>query len=86
MASPHQTRHGHIRETVYNTAMERLGPTTRKHRNRFDKKSTEIMQLLEDKRCAYRTHLDDPRSITKKDVLRNVRRSIQLKLGQMIHG
>ena len=70
-------------ETVYNTAMECLGPTTRKHKDRFDVNSTEIMQLLEDKHRAYRAHLDNPKSTAKKDILRNICTTIQLKLHQM---
>ena len=72
-----------LREIVYNTAMECLGPTTRKHKDWFDENSTEIMQLLEDKHRAYRAHIDDPKSTVKKDVLRNIRSTIQLKLRQM---
>ena len=53
-------------ETVYNTAMECLGPTTRKHKDWFDENSTEIIQLLEDKCHAYRAHLDDQKSTAKK--------------------
>ena len=34
-----------LHETMYNTAMECLGPTTRKHKDWFDENSTEIMQL-----------------------------------------
>ena len=53
-------------ETVYNTAIECLGPTARKHKDWFDKNSTEIIQLLGDKFCAYRAHLDDLKSTAKK--------------------
>ena len=70
--------------------MERLEPTTRKHKDRFDENSTEIMQLLEDKRGAYSAHHDDPKSTAppppppkKKEILRNIRSTVQLKLHQM---
>ena len=72
-----------LHETVYNTAMECLGPTTRKHKDQFDENSPEIMQLLEDKCHAYRAHLDDLNSTAKKDVLRKICSTIQLKLCQM---
>ena len=72
-----------LHETVYNTAMECLGPTTREHKDWFDENRTEIIQLLEDKCCAYRAHLDDLKSTAKKDVLRNNHSTIQLKLHQM---
>ena len=72
-----------LRETVYNTAMECLGPSTRKHKDWFDENCTEIKQLLEKKRHVYKSHLDDPKSTTKKDTLRTVRSTIQAKLRQM---
>ena len=72
-----------LHETVYNTAMGCLGPTTRKHKDWFDENSTEIMQLLQDKHHAYRVHLDDPKSTAKKDILRNIHSTFHLKLCQM---
>lgn len=64
-------------ETARSTAMECLGPFTRKHKDWFDENYTEIQQLVEDSRYAYKVHLDDPKSIAKKDTLRNIRSSIQ---------
>ena len=63
--------------------MECLGPTTGKHKDCFDENSKEIIQLLEDKGCAYRAHLHDLKSTAKIDVLRNICSTIQLKLCQM---
>ena len=74
---------GALRETVYNTAMECLGPNSRKHKDWFDENCVEITQLLENKRRAYKAHLDDPASTAKKVALRNMRSTIQLKLRQM---
>ena len=56
-----------LRETVYNTTMECLGPTTRKHKHWFNENCTEIKQLLDEKHRAYKAHLDDPKSASKKD-------------------
>lgn len=72
-----------LRETLYNTAMECLGPASRKHKDWFDENCTEIQQLLEEKRRAHKAHLDDPKSISKKDTLRIVRSNIQVKLRHM---
>ena len=47
--------------------MEFLRPTARIHKDWFDKNSTEMMQLLEDKHRAYKAHLDDPKSTAKQD-------------------
>ena len=67
-------------ETVYNTAMECLGLTTRKHKDWFDENCMEIKQLLDEKHHAYKAHLDDTKSASKKDTLRNVKSTIQVKL------
>ena len=72
-----------LRKTMYTVAMECLGPTVRRHKDWFDDNSTEIQQLLQEKRRAYRAHIDDPKSTAKKDTLRNMRSNIQRKLRQM---
>lgn len=72
-----------LRETVYNTAFECLGPSTRKHKDWFDENCAEITQLLEDKRRAYKAHIDDPTSTAKKDALRSARSTVQQKLREM---
>ncbi|XP_076470635.1 uncharacterized protein LOC143300678 [Babylonia areolata] len=74
---------GALHETVYNTAMECLRPSARKHKDWFDENCTEIKQLLEVKRQAYRAHIEDPKSQSKKDILKSARSTIQLKLRQM---
>lgn len=45
---------------VYNTAMECLGPSTRKHKDWFNENCSEIKQLLEEKHWAYRATLMPP--------------------------
>ena len=47
--------------------MQCLRPTTKKCKNWFDEKSTEITQLSEDKHCVHRVHLDDPKTTAKMD-------------------
>jgi len=69
-----------LRQTTYDTAMECLGPVTRKHRDWFDENSTEIIQLLDDKRQAYQVYIDDPNNAAKKATLRNIRSTVQAKL------
>ena len=78
-----ETAWGTLRETVYSTAMECLGPSTKKQNDWFDENCTEIMQMLENKHRLYKAHLDDPNSIAKKDALRNIRSTIQRQLRQM---
>ena len=72
-----------IRETVYNTAMECLGPISRKHKDRFDENCTEITQLLEEKHSAYKVHTEDPSPKPKKDTCKSLCRNAQMKLRQM---
>jgi hypothetical protein len=72
-----------LRNTVYNTAFECLGPSTRKHNDWFDENCAEITQLLEDNHCAYKARIDDPTSTAKKDALRNARSTVQQKLRDM---
>ena len=72
-----------LRETVYNTAMECLGPPARKHKDWFDEKHSDITALLEQKRAAHLAHIQDTTSTAKKDALRSIRSTVQLKLSEM---
>ena len=78
-----ETAWASLRDTVHSTALECLGPTTRKHKDWFDENSSEIRNLLEKKHQAYRAHVDDPRNPTKKDALKRMRSAVQLKLRQL---
>ncbi|CAI9724935.1 Hypothetical predicted protein [Octopus vulgaris] len=69
--------------TLYDTAMECLGPSTKKHKEWFDENCVEIKQLLDEKHRVYKAHLTDPKSVSKKDRLQIVRSKIQTKLRQM---
>ncbi|CAI9716503.1 Hypothetical predicted protein [Octopus vulgaris] len=68
---------------LYDTAMECLGPSTKKHKDWFDENCVEVKQLLEEKHCVYKAHFTDPKSVSKKDRLWIVRSKIQTKLRQM---
>ena len=72
-----------LRDTVYSTAKECLGPFTRRHRDWFDENHSEIMDLIGKKRAAYLAHLHNPLCTTKKDALRSISSTIQLKLREM---
>ena len=61
-----------VRDTVYSTAMECLGPPTKKLRDWFDKSHAEIIDLIEKKSTAHLMHLHDPLSTTKKDALLSI--------------
>lgn len=72
-----------LRNVVYNTAFECLGPITRKYKDWFDKNCAEIAHFQEDKHRSYKTHIDDPTSNAKKGALRNVRSRLQRKIRDM---
>ena len=72
-----------LRDTVYSTAMECLGPPARKQKDWFDENHHDITALLEEKRAAHLAHLQDPTSVAKKDALRNIRSTVQLELRKM---
>ena len=72
-----------LRGMVYSTALEFLGLSSRKHKDWFDENSTEILKLLEDKQRAYKAHMVDPKSVSKKDKLKSARSTVQQKLREM---
>ncbi|XP_047496478.1 uncharacterized protein LOC125044076 [Penaeus chinensis] len=48
-----------FREVVYSTALEHLGPATRKHQDWFDENDVEIQALLSEKHQLFRAHQND---------------------------
>ena len=78
-----ETAWSSLRDTVYSTAMECLGPCARRHQDWFDEHHTEIMGLMEKKRAAHLALLNDPNSTSKKEAFKNIRSTIQPKLREM---
>ena len=72
-----------LQDTIYCTAMECLGPSTRRHRDWFDENDAEVMDLIRKKHIAHLAHLHNPQFTTKKDALRSMHNTIQLKLRKM---
>ena len=70
-------------ETVYSTAMECLRPFTRRQRNWFDENHAKIMDLIEKKCTGHLVYLHDPQCTTKKNTLRSIHSTVQLKLCEM---
>lgn len=70
-------------ETVFNTTTEFLGPAVRRHQDWFNENCTEIKHLLDEKHHIYNAHLDDPKSTSKEDLLKNICSTGQQKLQQM---
>ena len=72
-----------LHSTVHSTAVECLGFPKRNHKDWFDENCTEIKQLLDQKHQAYKAHIDDPRSTSKKEGLKTARRLVQTQLRKM---
>ena len=72
-----------LQDTVYSTAMECLGPSTRRHRDWFDENHAKIIDLIVKKFADHFAYLHDSQCTTKKDVLRSISSTVQLKLRKM---
>ena len=71
------------RDIVCSTVRECFGPSTRRYSDWFDKNHAEIIELIRKKHAAHIAHLYDPQCTTKKDALRNIHGTVQLKLREM---
>ena len=72
-----------LQDAVYSTAMECLEPSTKRHRDWFDEQHAKVMDLKGKKCTAHLVHLHDPQCTTKKDTLRSICSTVQLKLHKM---
>ena len=72
-----------LRELIYSTATETLGPQTRKHKDWFDENSEDIKQLLDEKHHLHQAYINNPKSTARRDALNNIRKTVQQKLRQM---
>ena len=78
-----ETAWSSLQDVVYSTAKECLGVPARKHQDWFDENREDIIKLLEEKQNAHIAHLNDPKSVAKKDSLKAIRSKIQNKLREM---
>ena len=89
--SPSPSEHDHdlevtweaFRDIVHNTALDILGPSTRKHKDWFDDNNVEIKGLLHEKHCLCKMYLNNPNSIPIRDAYSIARKTVQQKLRQM---
>ena len=72
-----------LQDVVYSTAKECLGVPIRKHQDWFDENREDILKLLEEKHIAHKAHLNDPKSVAKKESLKDKCSNIQKKLREM---
>ena len=64
-----------MKETIYSSALQVLGSTSKKYQDWFDKNDIVIQTMLKEKRQLFRAHQNDPKSESKKNAFVNMRRS-----------
>ena len=70
------------RDTVHSSAMDSLGPVSRKLQDWFDENNEEIQGLLEEKHQKHKAYLSDTSSVSNKAAYSNISR--QSRLGSEI--
>ena len=72
-----------FRDTVHSSAMDSLGPVSRKHQDWFDENDEEIQGLLEEKHQKHKAHLSDTSSVSSKAEYSNICKTVQTRLRDM---
>ena len=72
-----------FRDTVHSSAMDSLGPVSRKHQDWFDENDEEIQGLLEEKHEKHKTYLSDTSSVSNKVAYSNICKTAQTRLRDM---
>ena len=72
-----------FRDTVHSSAMDSLGPVSRKHQDWFDKNDKEIQGLLEEKHQKYKAYLRNTSSVSSKTAYSNICKTVQTRLRDM---
>ena len=63
-----------MKKTIYSSALQVLGSTSRKHQDWFDENDIVIQTMLKEKRQLFRAHQNNPKSKSKKNAFANMRR------------
>ena len=69
-----------LKDSIYKTSMEHLGPNLRKHQDWFDENNEEIQALLMKKQQLHKAYQNDQTSQSKKDAYIATRQTVQAKL------
>ena len=72
-----------IRDTVHSSAMDSLGPVSRKHQDWFDENDKEIQGLLEEKHQKHKAYLRNTSSVSSKTAYSNICKTVQTRLRDM---
>ena len=70
-------------DTVYSSAMDSLGPVSRKHQDWFDENDKEIRGLLEEKHQEHKAYLRNTSSVSSKTAYSNICKTVQTTLRDM---
>ena len=72
-----------FRDTVHSSAMDSLGPVSRKHQDWFDENDKEIQGLLEEKHQNHKAYLRNTSSVSSKTAHSNICKTVQTRLRDM---
>ena len=72
-----------FRDTVHSSAMDSLGPVSRKHQNWFDENDEDIPGLFEEKHQKHKACLSDTSAVSKKAAYSNKCKTVQTRLRDM---
>ena len=72
-----------FRNTVHSSAMDSLGPVSRKHQDQVDENDKEIQGLLEEKHQKHKAYLRNTSSVSSKTAYSNICKTVQTRLRDM---
>ena len=72
-----------FRDTIISSAMDSLGPVSRKHQDWFDENDKEIQGLLEEKQQKHKAYLRNASSVSSKTAYSNICKTVQTRLRDM---
>ena len=72
-----------FRDTIHSSAMDSLGPVSRKHQDWFDENDKKIQGLLEEKHQKHKAYLRNTSSVSSKTAYSNICKTVQTRLRDM---
>ena len=72
-----------FRDTIHSSAMDSLGPVSRKHQDWFDENDKEIQGLLEEKHQKHKAYLRNTSSVSSKTAYSNICKTVHTRLRNM---
>ena len=72
-----------FRDTIHSSAMDSLGPVSRKQQDWFDENDEEIQGLLEEKHQKHKAYLSDTSSVSNKAAYSNICKRVQTRLSEI---